>query len=115
MAASCCPFVKLDVHSRLQLEELVKQRTQELEEALQVKSRFLASMSHEMRTPLAGTRCVPLLRRSTDALRLCAKKVSLVSVAERRRRDGQPDIARRDASYTGAARSWYVTNVGSHT
>jgi len=36
------------------LENLVKARTIELEEALQVKGRFLAIMSHEMRTPLTG-------------------------------------------------------------
>jgi len=36
------------------LENLVKARTTELMEALQVKGRFLAIMSHEMRTPLTG-------------------------------------------------------------
>eukprot|EP01117_Protostelium_nocturnum_P021067 TRINITY_DN9_c0_g1_i1.p1 TRINITY_DN9_c0_g1~~TRINITY_DN9_c0_g1_i1.p1 ORF type:complete len:1029 (+),score=368.94 TRINITY_DN9_c0_g1_i1:126-3212(+) len=36
------------------LEVTVKERTHELEEALAVKSRFLATMSHEIRTPLSG-------------------------------------------------------------
>jgi signal transduction histidine kinase len=37
-----------------QLEQAVLVRTKQLEEALQIKSRFLAVMSHEIRTPLAG-------------------------------------------------------------
>lgn len=40
--------------NQLQLENTVDQRTKELQEALQVKSRFLAIMSHEIRTPLSG-------------------------------------------------------------
>lgn len=36
------------------LEMLVTERTKELQEALSVKSRFLAMMSHEMRTPMTG-------------------------------------------------------------
>jgi len=37
-----------------ELAEKVKERTKQLEEALEVKSRFLATMSHEIRTPLTG-------------------------------------------------------------
>jgi PAS domain S-box-containing protein len=37
---------------RLDLEELVEERTSEVEEANLAKSRFLAAMSHELRTPL---------------------------------------------------------------
>jgi signal transduction histidine kinase len=37
-----------------ELEETVKARTKQLEEALDVKSRFLSIMSHEIRTPLSG-------------------------------------------------------------
>ncbi len=37
---------------RMDLEELVAERTRELEEANLAKSRFLAAMSHELRTPL---------------------------------------------------------------
>jgi len=36
------------------LEEIVKSRTNELQMAMKTKSRFLATMSHEMRTPLNG-------------------------------------------------------------
>ena len=36
------------------LETAVQQRTLELEAALQAKSRFLATVSHEVRTPMAG-------------------------------------------------------------
>ena len=38
----------------LSLEEAVRQRTRDLESALQSKSRFLATVSHEVRTPLSG-------------------------------------------------------------
>ena len=38
----------------LSLEEAVRQRTRDLEAALQSKSRFLATVSHEVRTPLSG-------------------------------------------------------------
>jgi len=44
---------ELKVHKD-HLEKLVEDRTFELQEALQVKGRFLAIMSHEMRTPLTG-------------------------------------------------------------
>jgi two-component system sensor histidine kinase/response regulator len=37
-----------------QLEEMVAQRTQELEQANRLKSEFLANMSHEIRTPMNG-------------------------------------------------------------
>jgi signal transduction histidine kinase len=37
-----------------QLEREVRERTKELEDAVEVKSRFLATMSHEIRTPLSG-------------------------------------------------------------
>eukprot|EP01117_Protostelium_nocturnum_P021069 TRINITY_DN9_c1_g1_i1.p1 TRINITY_DN9_c1_g1~~TRINITY_DN9_c1_g1_i1.p1 ORF type:complete len:1026 (-),score=360.90 TRINITY_DN9_c1_g1_i1:40-3117(-) len=37
-----------------ELENEIRKRTQQLESALEVKSRFLATMSHEMRTPLFG-------------------------------------------------------------
>jgi signal transduction histidine kinase len=39
---------------KLQLEKTVLSRTRQLQEALEVKSRFLAIMSHEIRTPLSG-------------------------------------------------------------
>ena len=39
---------------KLQLEKTVQSRTRQLQEALEVKSRFLAIMSHEIRTPLSG-------------------------------------------------------------
>jgi len=49
----------------INLEETVRTRTSELEQALIVKSRFLATMSHELRTPLAGiTACLSLLTDS---------------------------------------------------
>ncbi len=38
----------------MELDELVRKRTMQLEEAMQVKNRFIATMSHEMRTPLSG-------------------------------------------------------------
>eukprot|EP01114_Cavostelium_apophysatum_P013594 TRINITY_DN3327_c0_g1_i1.p1 TRINITY_DN3327_c0_g1~~TRINITY_DN3327_c0_g1_i1.p1 ORF type:complete len:936 (-),score=264.84 TRINITY_DN3327_c0_g1_i1:441-3248(-) len=41
-------------NSKDELEQTVKARTKQLEQALQVKTRFLAVMSHEIRTPLAG-------------------------------------------------------------
>jgi len=48
------------------LEQLVKARTIQLEEALEVKGRFLAIMSHEMRTPLTGlSTAITLLSEST--------------------------------------------------
>jgi signal transduction histidine kinase len=37
-----------------ELEETVKARTKQLQDALEVKSRFLSTMSHEIRTPLSG-------------------------------------------------------------
>lgn len=40
--------------NKLQLEATVERRTRELQEALDVKSKFLAIMSHEIRTPLSG-------------------------------------------------------------
>lgn len=40
--------------SKVNLEENVERRTEELEAALAVKNQFLANMSHEMRTPLNG-------------------------------------------------------------
>jgi len=39
---------------KTELENKILERTRELQEALQIKSRFLAVMSHEMRTPLSG-------------------------------------------------------------
>ena len=36
-----------------ELEKAVQERTRDLEEALQVKNRFLAVVSHEIRTPIA--------------------------------------------------------------
>ncbi len=39
---------------KIQLEKTVQSRTRQLQEALEVKSRFLAIMSHEIRTPLSG-------------------------------------------------------------
>jgi len=47
------------------LEDTVKARTAQLEEAVEVKGRFLAVMSHEMRTPLTGlTAALGLLSES---------------------------------------------------
>jgi signal transduction histidine kinase len=45
--------IQLQLH-KTELEETVKARTKQLEDALDVKSRFLATMSHEIRTPLSG-------------------------------------------------------------
>jgi PAS domain S-box-containing protein len=39
---------------RAQLEEKVRERTRDLQEANRAKSEFLANMSHEIRTPIAG-------------------------------------------------------------
>jgi len=56
---------ELEAH-KSDLQKEVKARTLELEEALQVKGRFLAVMSHEMRTPLTGlTTALSLLSESS--------------------------------------------------
>ncbi len=48
------------------LETAVKQRTLELEAALQSKTRFLATVSHEVRTPMAGVMgLIELIAQST--------------------------------------------------
>ncbi len=44
--ANICSSFFYNVRSRDQMEELVKQRTRQLEAAMQVKTRFLATMSH---------------------------------------------------------------------
>jgi signal transduction histidine kinase len=47
-------FEKTLTKNKEDLEKEVKERTKALEDALAVKSRFLATMSHEIRTPLSG-------------------------------------------------------------
>ncbi len=41
-------------HAKKRLEEIVHERTEKLEHALEAKSLFMANMSHEIRTPMHG-------------------------------------------------------------
>ena len=80
------------VRSKEELEQIVHERTQELKQALHVKSRFLAIMSHgshpvhlnthihsqtEIRTPLSGV--IGSLNLLKDS-ELCKKQQELVRI-----------------------------------
>jgi hypothetical protein len=64
--------------SQTELQEAVRLRTTQFEEAVQVKSRFLATISHEIRTPLAGIMGSMTLLHETM---LNAEQQSLLSIA----------------------------------
>jgi signal transduction histidine kinase/DNA-binding response OmpR family regulator len=53
-------------HLNATLEARIRQRTIELERAVQAKSQFLANMSHEIRTPLHGVLATLELVRQTE-------------------------------------------------
>eukprot|EP01114_Cavostelium_apophysatum_P020422 TRINITY_DN6839_c0_g1_i1.p1 TRINITY_DN6839_c0_g1~~TRINITY_DN6839_c0_g1_i1.p1 ORF type:complete len:693 (-),score=231.02 TRINITY_DN6839_c0_g1_i1:46-1938(-) len=71
-----------------ELEETVKARTAQLEQALQVKTRFLAIMSHEIRTPLSGvmgmlsllsdTNLSPQSREMVKTAHICGEQLMTV-------------------------------------
>jgi len=63
-----------------ELAVLVKARTAQLEEALQVKGRFLATMSHEMRTPLTGISGALDLLSMTKLTQEQSELVKIISV-----------------------------------
>lgn len=83
--AACLSNQFLRIHQELEelrqnLEERVDQRTRELFEANQAKSRFLATMSHEMRTPLNGVLGMTHLLLQSD---LNTKQLEYVEVAKK--------------------------------
>jgi len=72
-----------------ELAEKIKERTKQLEDALEVKGRFLATMSHEVRTPLTGIiGSIELLaetpmnqdqRDLVNIIKVCGEQVQTVS------------------------------------
>lgn len=90
ISSNCFAFILDSLSVRIQLESILEQHkrdletqihkyTKELDEALQVKSRFLAMMSHEMRTPLSGVLATLSLIRDTP---LDAEQKELVRIGE---------------------------------
>jgi signal transduction histidine kinase len=75
-------FASLERH-RDDLEALVQERTRQAEEALRVRSQFLANVSHELRTPVQAILGFAELLKQPDAERLTGRQAEFLgNIAE---------------------------------
>lgn len=66
---------------RLSLEDRVRERTTELQQALEVKSNFLATMSHELRTPLVAVLGLTEALTQTDLDKEQAEQLQMIQAS----------------------------------
>jgi signal transduction histidine kinase len=101
-------FASLERH-RADLEALVRERTRQAEEALRVRSQFLANVSHELRTPVQAILGFADLLRQPDAERLTGRQAEFLENIGESARHLQDlirnvlDLARLEAGRLGLA------------